>query len=102
MARDSAERPPKMLSGETLGLLRTTLARYVDDEAAANGELRDVLARVTFEARDRDMRAEELVVAFKDVLDSLPNGHTPQEKLRRSRMRERLVTQCIKAYYECD
>jgi hypothetical protein len=91
-----------MLTGETLVLLRSTLARVVDDESAANGDLRDVLQRVTHEARDRDMRAEELVVSFKDVLDSLPNGASPQEKLRRARLRERLVSQCIKAYYETD
>lgn len=99
MARDSAEMPPKMLSAETMTMLRDVVASFLDDESRHGGELHDVLHRVAAEAHEKRMRAEEIVVIFKSVLDGLPLGATPQEKMRRARARERLVTLCIRAYY---
>jgi len=100
MARDSAETPPpNMLSGETMAMLRDVVARFLDDESRADGELHGILHRVAGEAHEKRMRAEELVVVFKSVLDGLPLGATPHEKMRRARARERLVSLCIRAYY---
>ena len=103
MAPDSAHTPPpRMLAPETRSLLRDALSRFLDDASLTNGELRRVLHVVADEAREKHMRAEELVVAFKDVLDALPTGSSPAERLRRSRLREQLVSLCIKAYYGKD
>lgn len=105
MTRHSAEPPGNMLSGETRELLRSTISRLVDDdsgtddEPGASAELHAALQRAADEARAQQMHAEELVIAFKELLYSLPNGSTPQERLRRARLRERLVSLCIRAYY---
>jgi hypothetical protein len=66
----------------------------------ADGALRDAVAAVVAEARERRMRPEELLPAFKALLDTIPEVSGASNRLDEARLRERLVTLCIKAYYE--
>jgi plasmid stabilization system protein ParE len=51
------------------------------------------------EAQARALRAEELIVAFKGLLADLPELGAPERRLEAVHFRERLVTECIRAYY---
>jgi hypothetical protein len=51
------------------------------------------------EAHDRGIRPEQLIVIFKETWNSLAESLRPQSAEQYERVRERLVTLCIKAYY---
>jgi hypothetical protein len=67
--------------------------------AAAERALAAALERVVAEARTRELRAEEVVVAMKGTLERALGVLPSERRLEAVRFRERLVTRCIKAYY---
>ena len=97
---------PRELSAESALALRDAVRRVVarpaapgDGLAAAEGALREAVTAVVTEARERQMRPEELITSFKALLDSIPEVHEAGGRVEETRLRERLVTLCIKAYY---
>ena len=101
MAFDSRSTPePRALSEETLLVLREAVLRLWLQPASSDEALVEAIGRTVHEARDRALRAEEVIVAFKSLLLDLPELGAPDRRLEAVRFRERLVTQCIKAYYE--
>ena len=64
-----------------------------------NAALARALDHMVAEARDRALRAEEVIVAFKELLASLPALNLPERRLEATHFRERLITECIRAYY---
>ena len=48
------------------------------------------------------MGAEELILAFKALYDALPEPMSAAARAEQMRLRERLVTACINAYYGND
>ena len=62
-------------------------------------ELNALLKRVAREAREKNIRAEELLVSFKQLWNSLAEATRARPADQFERMRETLVTICIKAYY---
>ena len=62
-------------------------------------ELTDVLKRIAREARERNVRPEALLVALKQLWNSLAETMRPQSADQFERVRQNLVTLCIKAYY---
>ena len=104
----------RALSEDTALVLRQAVRRTVGRPASPGGApasspslpsdgeraLRDAVAAVAAEARERRMRPEELLPAFKALLDTIPEVNGAGSRLEESRLRERLVTLCIKAYYE--
>jgi hypothetical protein len=95
----AGQSPVDKLSATTIEALRNALGRSADDEAISDPALQDALRRAATEARERGLHAEELIILFKSVLDSIPAGPSTADKLRRARARERLVSLCIRAYY---
>ena len=69
------------------------------DPSGDDTPLRAAIAGVVTEAHGREMRPEQLIPLFKALLDSLPEMHGAQSRLEEARLRERLVTLCIKGYY---
>lgn len=65
-----------------------------------DGVLRDAMTVVVAEARQRQMPPEELLTAFKALLDAAPEILDAGGRVAQARLREQLVTLCIKAYYE--
>lgn len=61
--------------------------------------LHSLLARVAREAREKNIRPEELLVSFKRLWNSLAESVRPQSADQFERIRQDLVTACIKAYY---
>ena len=100
MAFDSRSTPePRSLSDGTLATMRDAVLRVWNDPAGAEPVLQRALAQAVHEARQRTLRAEEVIVSFKSLLASLPELNSPVRRLEAARLRERLITLCIKAYY---
>jgi hypothetical protein len=100
MAYDSRSTPePRPLSDETAAALRTAVVRLWTHPDGGDDVLHDAIALTIAEARERALRAEDVIVAFKNLLAHLPELNAPERRLEAARFRERLITLCIKAYY---
>jgi len=64
-----------------------------------SAELHSLLARVAREAREKNIRPEQLLVTFKQIWNSLAETMRPRTADQFERVRQDLVTACIKAYY---
>ena len=100
MAYDSRSTPvPRPLGDETAAALRDAVLHLWRHPEDGDDALQHAVARTVDEARQRSLRAEDLIVAFKDLLSHLPELNAPERRLEAVRFRERLITLCIKAYY---
>ena len=100
MAFDSRSTPePRSLSDGTLATMRDAVLRFWNEPEGAEPLLQRALTQAVEEARQRALRAEEVIVSFKSLLASLPELNSPVRRLEAARLRERLITLCIKAYY---
>ena len=112
MAFDPRMTPePRTMSDTTRDALTAAVVRLWNDPAgwrrvgrdSRRVELDDALVaavdRMVREAQARALRAEEVVVAFKSLLGALPELAAPERRLEAAHFRERLVTECIRAYY---
>lgn len=79
--------------------LRSALADQLRNPDQPSPELNVLLRRVAHEARDKNIRPEELLVIFKQLWNSLAESTRPQSADQFERIRQNLVTLCIKAYY---
>ena len=86
------------LSEPTLEQLRRAIQERRQSPAAGDATLHTALHAVASEARERSLRPEELIVALKQVMDEAPGSRSSSGEERR--LREWIVTTCIKAYYE--
>lgn len=103
MAHDSRFSPePRPLSDETLAVLRKAVLGHLERKSDPERELEQAVAAVVDEARERSMRPEELIIAFKALYATLPDPPTIAARAEQLRLRERLVTACIHAYYGRD
>jgi hypothetical protein len=103
MAHDSRFSPePRPLSDATLQALRTAVLSHLERKSDPEHGLELAVAAVVNEARERSMRPEELIIAFKALYAMLPDPPTTVARTEQLRLRERLVTECIRAYYERD
>jgi hypothetical protein len=87
------------LSGATVARLRSVLSKHIEHPDEADPELARVLRQVVTEARNRQIRAEHLVVILKHVWDSLPEARHAIDREAQTLVRQRLITLCIRAYY---
>ncbi len=111
MAFDSRSTPePRTISAATRAALAAAVVRLWEDPArwqtGADGRrvqldaaLVQAVDGMVREAQARALRAEELVVAFKDLLADLPELLVAERRLEAAHFRERLITECIRAYY---
>jgi hypothetical protein len=98
MAHDSSHTPPSRLDDETVAAVQAALRAYLaaSPEPAA---LRVALVRMSAEARERDMRPEQLLVVLKDLWGALPEVRSMTSASEQVRLLQRVVTMCIKEYY---
>ena len=75
------------------------LGRHIDNPDDSDPELALVLRQVVTEARNRHIRAEQLVVSLKRVWDALPQARQAIDREAQTLAKQRLVTLCIRAYY---
>jgi hypothetical protein len=87
------------LSESTMKELRAALTEQMKKPDAPTAELSDLLQRIAREARESSLRPEQLLLIFKQLWNSLGESLRPKNGEQFERVRERLVTVCIKAYY---
>ena len=92
-------RPVSSLSESTIKELRSALTEQLKHPSGPTSELVDLLKRVAQEARQKNIRPEELIVVFKKLWNSLSETLRPQDVDQYERVRQHLVTLCIQAYY---
>lgn len=79
--------------------LRTALTEQLKQPDGPMPELATLLRRVAHEAHEQSIPPEELLVIFKKLWNSLAESLRPQNPDQYERIRQRLVTICIQAYY---
>jgi hypothetical protein len=87
------------LSESTIRDLQAALAEQLKGPDGPTQELTKLLRQVGVEAREKNINPEELIVVFKQMWNSLAESVRPQNAEVHERMRQTLVTLCIKAYY---
>lgn len=98
MAFDRTPSPPSTLDPRTVADLRAVLGRSVVEHNHTDG-LRELLCRATEEAREKGIRAEQLLIIMKDIWYSLPevvNASAPDVE---KALLQDLVSRCIHEYY---
>jgi hypothetical protein len=88
---------PRPLSESTLEQVRRALQERRQSPAVGDGALQTALQVVAAEARERSLRPEELIVTLKQLIDEAPHRSGSGEDRR---LREWIVTTCIRAYFE--
>ena len=91
--------PVNSLSESVTKELRSALAEQLRKPDQPAPELNELLARVAQEAREKNLKPEELLIIFKQLWNSLAESMRPQSADQFERIRQNLVTICIKAYY---
>jgi hypothetical protein len=79
--------------------LRMALTDQLKRPDGPTPELADLLKRVGREAHENNVQPEKLIVIFKQLWNSLAESLRPQNADQYERVRQRLVTLCIQAYY---
>ena len=80
--------------------LRSALIGQLQQPDSPTPELAALLRRIGREAHESEVRAEQLVIIFKQLWNSLAESLRPQNADQHERTRQLLVTLCIQAYYE--
>jgi len=92
-------KPVSQLSEGTMRELRAALTEQMKQPNGPTPELAKLLKKVGTEARQKEIRPEELLVIFKRLWNSLAESIPPQNAEQHERIRQNLVTLCIQAYY---
>jgi hypothetical protein len=79
--------------------LRSALTEQLKRPDGPTPELANLLRKVAHEAREKSIPPEELIVVFKQLWNALAESLRPQNADQYERVRQRLVTLCIQAYY---
>lgn len=99
VGRTIARRLVDSLSESTMTELRVALTEQLKRTDGITAELSKLLLRAGREAREGSLRPEQLLLIFKQLLNSLHETSQSKSAGEYERVRERLVTVCIKAYY---
>jgi hypothetical protein len=99
MAYDSSHTPPSRLDPDTVSAVRDALRAYLADSSEPSG-LQRALLRMSTEAREKDILAEQLLVVLKDVWTGLPEVRGITDAGAQITLLQRVVTMCIKEYYD--
>ncbi len=78
--------------------VRSALQAQLENRALP-GELRRAIHVMCGEARRKDLRAEQLLVVFKQTLTSLPEMEQLPRGPERNDFLSRIVTMCIEEFY---
>lgn len=86
------------LSAESLQALEAAMFTYAATGTAPSS-LEPALARIAAEARAKQLRAEQLLIALKDVWYALPSIGRAGTVDEQNAILQRVVTLCVRAYY---
>ncbi len=99
MVAYDSRRPPTPLSDATRERLRLAITEALGRNGEGGQILREALLLAAGEAREKSMRPEELLIELKHVFAGVLHGRTISAQGDENRLREWLVTNCLKAYY---
>ena len=94
-----ARTPLHSLPESVMKELKSALTEQLKQPESPTPELSALIKRVAREARDKNVRPEELLISFKELWNSLAEVVGPQAAHQFEPTRQNLVTLCIKAYY---
>ncbi len=95
---DSSARQDRLPSEDVLRALRSALGEHLSTPSP-NGNLHHALQLLVREAKAEHLKAEELILLFKRLWDSLPEVQRAERHIVRE-LRTRLVSLCIASYYD--
>ena len=98
MAHDSSKPPSSRLDDELLNAVRLALSGHENGGEHASA-LQASLLLVATEARARDILPEHLLVRLKEMWSTLPEVRAMRDTNEQARLLERVVTMCIREYY---
>jgi hypothetical protein len=98
MAFEPSPTPPAPLSAETLARVRDALAHTLSGNEVT-GELHDALCALAREARERGLRAEQMLRSLKEVWGEMPEVRRAADRHQQAALLQRLITLCITEYY---
>lgn len=88
-----------LLSQSTIEELKAALAEQLTATDGPRPEVAKLLKQLGTEAREKRVKPEELIVIFKQIWNSLSESIRSTHTEPHERMRQKLVTLCIQAYY---
>jgi hypothetical protein len=83
----------------TVKHLRTVVIEQLKQPEAPTAQMITSLGNAGREARERNIPPEVVIVSFKQIWSELAQSSRPQYPDQYERLRQRLVTVCIQAYY---
>jgi hypothetical protein len=86
-------------SETTVKKLRPAIVQQLQKPEAPIPELIDGLQDVGKAAREHNIPPEQVIITFKQLWSDLVESFRPQRTDQYDRLRQRLVTHCIQAYY---
>ena len=98
MAHDSGLPPSSRLDDESLNAVRLALRGYLQNSEDPSA-LQAALLLVATEARARGILPEHLLVTLKELWSTLPEVRTMTDTGEQVRLLQRVVTMCIREYY---
>ena len=107
MAHDTGPMPPNAIAEQTVERVRGALERYVRASSGPSlstapeppSELRTALRDLAYEARQKEVAPEHLLVVLKGVWFALPEVQAAKEQGEQTRILQQVVTLCIKEYF---
>lgn len=90
--------PVEDLSAAALGALRCGLQAHLRRQRS-EPDLRRALRTVCAEAHRRHLRAEQLLILFKQAWSSLPEVEQLPRGIERDELLGRIITVCIEEFY---
>jgi hypothetical protein len=87
-------------SAETLELVRVALTQYLAGKMRDEQEVCDALAVLAKEAHERQLQAEEMLIAFKRIWYAMPYVTPIANRAEQQRVLDRLIRLCIDVFYQ--
>jgi hypothetical protein len=86
-------------SDSTIKRLRAAVVVQLQNPDAPSSELVKHVEQLGKEAREQNIPPEHLIVTFKQLWNDVAESLRPQRADQYERLKQGLVTQCIRAYY---
>lgn len=99
MAHDSSQPPSSRLDEDSLDAVRLALRAYLQDSQEP-GALQTALMRLAMQARERNIPPEQLLITLKETWNALPEVRSMNDAREQVRLLQRVVTMCIREYYD--
>jgi hypothetical protein len=97
---------PSLANEPSVYALHEAMQRQLAEEthatAACSPELTRAIRALCTAARDKGLRAEEVILLFKSTWAAMPVTNTKLVGQQRTELLDRAVTLCIKSYYAAD